>query len=128
MSVSFASPTKGKLSSMHLWLHSVLALDLPQVWSPIGHVGSVHQAVGSSSSHATKLHIQLHCLRLRNPTLHSYRSHQMKFPSVRLLLLLVGLRHHQHKVLITTEKPYILDTNSHEFHIFWAIIVPNMPK
>ena len=30
--------------------------------------------------------------------------------------------------LITTKKPHILDTNFHEFHTFWVVIMPNMSK
>ena len=30
--------------------------------------------------------------------------------------------------MITTQKPYILNNNSHEFHTFWVVIMPNMPK
>ena len=26
--------------------------------------------------------------------------------------------------LITTQKEHILDNNSHEFHIFWGVIIP----
>ena len=26
--------------------------------------------------------------------------------------------------MITTQKEYILDNNSHEFHIFWVVIMP----
>ena len=30
--------------------------------------------------------------------------------------------------LITTQKPHILDNNSHEFRTFWVVIMPNIPK
>ena len=30
--------------------------------------------------------------------------------------------------MITTKKEHILNNNSHEFHIFWVVIMPNIPN
>ena len=30
--------------------------------------------------------------------------------------------------MITTKKQHILNNNYHEFHTFWVVIMPNMPK